>query len=247
MARPLSRRSLLQAATVITAGCALPQAATGRAAAAPASAAGTPAAWTVRPFGLEDVSLGQGVFADKRKLMLDHARGYDVNRLLEVFRANAGLATGGTVAPGGWEGLDGEANGNLRGHYTGHFLTMLAQAYRGTKEQVFADRIGTMAGALTEVRAALRRDPAVLSVTGKFGTAADQVRGSYQYVDLPAAVLGGAAAITLSVRVRPAHEADWARILDFGDEFPGDRQRACAVRESATGELCRRVPGLAGR
>jgi DUF1680 family protein len=177
-----------------------------------------PSAWTVRPFDLEDVSLGRGVFAEKRQLMLDHARGYDVNRLLQVFRANAGLATGGAVAPGGWEGLDGEANGNLRGHYTGHFLTMLAQAYRGTKEAVFADRIGTMVGALTEVRAALRRDPAVLSVAGRFGTAADQVRGSYQYVDLPAAVLGGASAITLSVWVRPTHDANWTRVFDFGND-----------------------------
>ncbi|WP_420906890.1 beta-L-arabinofuranosidase domain-containing protein, partial [Streptomyces prasinus] len=107
-----------------------------------------PSAWTVRPFGLEEVTLGPGVFADKRRLMLDHARGYDVHRLLQVFRANAGLSTGGAVAPGGWEGLDGEANGNLRGHYTGHFLTMLAQAYRSTGERVFADRIGTVVGAL---------------------------------------------------------------------------------------------------
>ncbi len=221
MAPPVSRRSLLQAATLAAAVPALSRTTAGRAAAAAAvtaATAGVPAAWTVRPFGLEDVSLGTGVFAEKRKLMLDHARGYDVNRLLQVFRANAGLAAGGAVAPGGWEGLDGEANGNLRGHYTGHFLTMLAQAYRSTGERVFADRIDTMVGALTEVRAALRRDPAVLSVEGRFGTAADQVRGSYQYVDLPAAVLGGATAITLSVWVRPTHDAAWARVFDFGDD-----------------------------
>ncbi|MFH8899355.1 beta-L-arabinofuranosidase domain-containing protein [Streptomyces coeruleorubidus] len=227
MAPPLSRRSLLRAAALTATAPAVSYAASGRAAAADTGAAsgptaatapGTPSAWTVRPFDLEDVSLGRGVFADKRQLMLDHARGYDVNRLLQVFRANAGLATGGAVAPGGWEGLDGEANGNLRGHYTGHFLTMLAQAYRGTKERVFADRIGTMVGALTEVRAALRRDPAVLSVAGRFGTAADQVRGSYQYVDLPAAVLGEASAITLSVWVRPTHDASWTRVFDFGND-----------------------------
>ncbi len=127
------------------------------------AALAAPAAWSVRPFGLEEVTLGRGVFADKRRLMLDHARGYDVNRQLQVFRANAGLSTLGAVAPGGWEGLDGEANGNLRGHYTGHFLTMLSQAYRGTGERIFAERIGTMVGALTEVREALRHDPAVLS------------------------------------------------------------------------------------
>ncbi|MGW3287941.1 beta-L-arabinofuranosidase domain-containing protein [Streptomyces sp. NPDC001002] len=218
MAPPLSRRSLLQAAALGAATPAIAYAATDHATAATGSAAAVPAAWTVRPFALDDVTLGAGVFADKRRLMLDHARGYDVNRLLQVFRANAGLPTGDAVAPGGWEGLDGEANGNLRGHYTGHFLTMLAQAYAGTGEPVFADRIAAMVGALTDVRAALRRDPTVLSVAGRFGSAALNERGSYQYVDLPPAVLGGAAAITLAAWVKPAHDDNWARVLDFGND-----------------------------
>ena len=214
MAPPLSRRSLLQAAALAAATPALTHAATARAAAATSEA---PSVWTAQPFALDDVALGPGLFADKRELMLDHARGYDVNRLLQVFRANAGLSTGGAVAPGGWEGLDGEANGNLRGHYTGHFLTMLSQAYAGTDEQVFADRIATMVGALTEARAALRTDPRILAVTGRFGTAQENVRGSYQYVDLPAGVLGGASAITLSAWVKPTHADNWARVLDCGD------------------------------
>jgi DUF1680 family protein len=218
MAPPLSRRSLLQAAALGAATPATPAityAATGRPVAAASEA---PSVWTVQPFALDEVALGPGLFADKRELMLDHARGYDVNRLLQVFRANAGLSTGGAVAPGGWEGLDGEANGNLRGHYTGHFLTMLAQAYAGTGEQVFADRIATLVSALTEVRSALRGDPQVLAVTGRFGTAQENVRGSYQYVDLPADILGGASEITLSAWVRPTHADNWARVLDFGDD-----------------------------
>ncbi|GHI09589.1 glycosylase [Streptomyces cellostaticus] len=211
MTPPLSRRALLQAT-------ALAAAATGLTA-APAGATGATAepAWKVRPFGLDEVTLGRGVFAGKRALMLQHARGYDVNRLLQVFRANAGLDTGGAVAPGGWEGLDGEANGNLRGHYTGHFLTMLAQARASTGEEVFAEKLRTMIGALSEVREALRREPAVLATDGRFGSAAEQVRGSCQYVDLPSGVLGAGPAVTLSAWVKPTHDADWARVLDFGD------------------------------
>ncbi|MEV6167170.1 beta-L-arabinofuranosidase domain-containing protein [Streptomyces sp. NPDC051954] len=220
MAPPLSRRFLLQAAALGATTPALSFAATGRAAAAQdaPAAADAPATWTTQPFALDEVQLRPGVFADKRQLMLDHARGYDVNRLLQVFRANAGLATGGAVAPGGWEGLDGEANGNLRGHYTGHFMTMLSQAFAGTGEQVFADRISTMVGALTQVREALRHDPVVLKAAGRFGTAAENVRGSYQYVDLPAAALGGASAVTLSAWVKPTHAGNWARIFDFGND-----------------------------
>lgn len=215
MAPPLTRRTLLQSAMLAAALPAISATAAPTASAAPLPA---PAAWSLRPFGLEDVALGPGVFAAKRQLMLAHARGYDVNRLLQVFRANAGLSTLGAVAPGGWEGLDGEANGNLRGHYTGHFLTMLSQAYASTGEQVFADRIRTAVEALTQVREALRHDPVVLSADGRFGTAVENVRGSGQYVDLPSGVLGDATEITLAAWVKPTHDAAWARILDFGND-----------------------------
>lgn len=215
MAPPLTRRTLLRSTMLAAAVPALSAtAATG----ASATALPPSPAWSLQPFPLEDVALGPGVFAAKRQLMLDHARGYDVNRLLQVFRANAGRSTLGAVAPGGWEGLDGEANGNLRGHYTGHFLTMLSQAYASTGDQVFADKIRTAIGALTEVRESLRHDPTVLSVDGRFGTAVENVRGSYQYVELPSGVLGGAAEVTLAAWVKPAHDADWARIFDFGND-----------------------------
>ncbi|MDX3581106.1 glycoside hydrolase family 127 protein [Streptomyces europaeiscabiei] len=215
MAPPLSRRFLLQSALLAAAVPGVSFAAGGGRAFA--ATVPMPSTWSVRPFELKDVALGQGLFADKRQLMLDHGRGYDVDRLLQVFRANAGLSTKGAVAPGGWEGLDGEANGNLRGHYTGHFLTMLAQAYASTKDTAYSDKIRYMVGALTEVRAALRTDPRMLAVTGKFGGAHENVRGSYQYVELPNSVLGGASAITLSAWVKPTHNANWQRVFDFGD------------------------------
>ncbi|MEU3664085.1 beta-L-arabinofuranosidase domain-containing protein [Streptomyces sp. NPDC032940] len=214
----LSRRNILRTAMLAAAAPAVSLAApapAGAAARAASAAVPAPSAWTVRPFELKEVKLGSGVFSTKRQLMLDYARGYDVNRLLQVFRVNAGLPTGGAVAPGGWEGLDGEANGNLRGHYTGHFLTMLAQAYAGTGD---ADRIRYMIGALTEVREALRGEPRMLSVPGRFGTGQDNVRGSYQYVDLPDTVLGGASAVTVSAWVKPTHADDWARVFDFGND-----------------------------
>ncbi|MGJ5892747.1 glycosylase [Streptomyces sp. V2] len=211
MAPPLSRRTLLRSAMIAAAASGVAGTGTGGASAAPA-------AWSLLPLPLDKVSLGPGLFADKRRLMLDHARGYDVNRLLQVFRANAGLSTLGAVAPGGWEGLDGEANGNLRGHYTGHFLTMLSQAYASTGDAVYAEKIRTIVGALAESREALRRAPQVLSVQGRFGTAAENVRGSHQYVELPAQVLGGASSVTLAVWIRPTHAGSWARVFDFGND-----------------------------
>jgi hypothetical protein len=228
----MDRRSLLRGMTLAGAAPALlagtagvAEAADGAQTAAAATTAegaqtagAAPAAWKLHPFPLDSVSLGQGVFADKRALMLDYARGYDVDRLLQVFRANAGLDTLGAVAPGGWEGLDGEANGNLRGHYTGHFLTMLSQAYGSTGETAFAEKITYMVGALVEARAALRAGPSWLSVAGRFGTAVQQPRGSNQYVSLPVTTLGGSASITIAAWVKPTNNANWQRIFDFGND-----------------------------
>jgi DUF1680 family protein len=220
MTTELDRRSVLRLGALLAGAPLLPVfvgAPAGPATAAGAVAPITPATWSVRPRTLADVKLASPLFTAKRDLMLSFARGYDINRLLQVFRANAGLPTLGAVAPGGWEGLDGEANGNLRGHFTGHYLSMLSQAYASTGEAGFAQTIDYAVGALTEVRAALRADPAVLSGPGKFGTAVELQRGSYQYVNLPPTVLGGAAVITLAGWVKPASNATWGRVFDFGN------------------------------
>ena len=87
----------------------------------------------MRPFANPQVSLGPSLFTANRDRMLDFARSYSVDRMLAVFRANAGLDTLGARSPRRLGG-PGRPNGNLRGHYTGHFLTMLSQAYAGTGE-----------------------------------------------------------------------------------------------------------------
>ncbi|WP_086664075.1 beta-L-arabinofuranosidase domain-containing protein [Lentzea kentuckyensis] len=209
MADGFARRDFLKATSL---AAVVPLIGAGEALAAPSALA----PGNLTPFALSEVALTEGVFSRKRDLVLAYARSYDVNRLLQVFRANAGLDTLGAIAPGGWEGLDGEANGNLRGHYTGHFLSMLSQAYGSTGDTAYLEKIRTMVGALTECRAALRRDPQVLSVPGRSGRAVEQVRGSYQFVDLPAEPLPEM--FTFTAWVRPSHTANWTRIFDFGND-----------------------------
>ncbi|MFE6889588.1 hypothetical protein [Streptomyces sp. NPDC057694] len=53
--------------------------------AAPPRAAATT---SVLPFALDEVALGEGVFAERRRLMLDFGRGYDEMRLVQVFRGH---------------------------------------------------------------------------------------------------------------------------------------------------------------
>ena len=66
------------------------------------------AGWTVRPFALTQVKLAESLFTQKRDRMLGYARGYggteDVfagpDRVLSIFRANAGLDTKGAQPSG---------------------------------------------------------------------------------------------------------------------------------------------------
>ena len=105
----------------------------------------------VRPFALHKVTLGAGLLKEKQERMLAFARAYDERRFLVLFNQVAGRPNPpGVSVPGGWE--DG---GLLSGHWTGHFLTMLAQAASGTGEAVFADKLGWMVNELGACQDAL--------------------------------------------------------------------------------------------
>ncbi|GAA1641212.1 glycoside hydrolase family 127 protein [Actinoplanes couchii] len=127
---------------------------------------------------LSDVRLHDGVHSRAQEQMLHLAREYPVDRLLAVFRANAGLDTRGALPPGNWEdfghgeeepwsGSDYPGAGVaqtaslLRGHYAGHFLSMLAIAYGSTDELIFKDKSDEMVAGLAEVQQAL-------AATGRF-------------------------------------------------------------------------------
>ncbi|PPG35835.1 glycosyl hydrolase [Pseudoclavibacter sp. RFBG4] len=125
------------------------------------------------PFGLEDVHLDdKSVYARARDEMLHLARVYPVDRLLAVFRANAGIDTRGAAAPGTWEDFGhpleeawGEADypgreraqtaNLLRGHYAGHFLSMLSLAYAGERDPALLAKVDAFVAGLAEVQEAL--------------------------------------------------------------------------------------------
>ena len=134
--------------------------------------------WTAEPFSMSDVSLAPSVATRSQDQMLHLARVYPVDRVLAVFRRNAGLDTKGASAPGGWEGFGhaneqpwgpddypGRANTQtanlLRGHYGGHFLSMVSLAYASTGETVFRDKVDQIVAGLGEVQTAL-------AATGRF-------------------------------------------------------------------------------
>lgn len=105
----------------------------------------------IRPFSLRQVTLGSSLFQEKRDRMKNFIRQYDERRFLVLFNRNAGRPNPvGVAVPGGWE--DG---GLLSGHWTGHYLTALAQSYVDKGEQVFKDKLDWMLGELGECQNAL--------------------------------------------------------------------------------------------
>ncbi|RWA14070.1 hypothetical protein EKO27_g1034 [Xylaria grammica] len=100
----------------------------------------------VRPFALNQVQLGDGLLQEKRDRIKSFLRSYDERKFLVLFNNQAGRSNPqGVTPPGGWE--DG---GLLSGHWTGHFMTALSQAYVDQGEQVFKTKLDWM---ITELAA----------------------------------------------------------------------------------------------
>src|ERR1700746_1370871 len=75
----------------------------------------------LRPFDLSAVRLRPGAALAALETNRRYLMGLDPDRLLHMFRVNAGLPS--SAAPlGGWEAPDNE----LRGHFTGHYLSACA-------------------------------------------------------------------------------------------------------------------------
>ncbi|WP_158102784.1 beta-L-arabinofuranosidase domain-containing protein [Lentzea kentuckyensis] len=241
MDKDLSRRRVLQigalaAATPLVPGQA--QAASAQADSAAPQGFPSPRSWVVRPFELDQVTLGDSVFREKRDRLLHFAREYGPSvmngvrddrrgpdRMLRSFRVNAGLGHRGAEPIGSWETPDG----NLRGHYTGHFLTLLAQSYASTGERIFKDKLDYLVTALGECQDALaaaarRSTPRVPGRSGTAvrltGTPNGHVTGDADHLKLPAGITKGLTDFTVATWVNLAVRDADARIFDFGR--PGD-------------------------
>ncbi|GAA3598693.1 hypothetical protein GCM10022419_097860 [Nonomuraea rosea] len=177
-----------------------------------------PGAWIVQPFANSQVTLGESLFSVNRDRILTFLRAYPADRMLANFRANAGLDTLGAQPPGSWD----DATGNLRGHYSGHFLSALALAYAGSGDTFYKDKTDYMVKALGECQDALAAtvgQPApppvpVARVAGRFGKAA-KLDGP-QYVSMPAGLVSGLDDFTIALWLNPAAITTWSRIFDFG-------------------------------
>ncbi|KAK7934697.1 hypothetical protein PG985_000192 [Apiospora marii] len=182
----------------------------------------------VRPFRLDQVSLGDGLLQEKRDRMKDFLRQYDERRFLVLFNNQAGRSNaGGVQVPGGWE--DG---GLLSGHWTGHYMTALSQAYADQGEEVFKIKLDWMVKELAACQDAItsRMDgdgaggqqpgnKTVGRVSGKFGSALRLNQGDQkQYVTLPQETINQLRDFTIATWVNLASNQTWTRLFDFGKD-----------------------------
>ena len=82
------------------------------------------------PLGLQQIRLLPGPFLDAAQINRRYMMSLDPNRLLHTFRITAGLPS--SAAPlGGWEQPENE----LRGHFTGHYLSGCALMSAGLADE----------------------------------------------------------------------------------------------------------------
>ena len=104
----------------------------------------------VRPFALSAVRLRPGGALEALEVNRRYLMDLDSDRLLHMFRLTAGLPS--TAQPlGGWEAADNE----LRGHFTGHYLSACALLAAQTGDSAIRNRGTRLAAELARCQAAI--------------------------------------------------------------------------------------------
>ncbi len=105
---------------------------------------------TLQPFDLTQVRLLDGQCKDAQEANRRYLISLENDRLLYNFRANAGLPAPGEPL-GGWEAPTIE----VRGHFTGHYLSACALMYASTGDARIKDKADTLVAELAKCQKAL--------------------------------------------------------------------------------------------
>jgi uncharacterized protein len=106
----------------------------------------------LKPFALTQVRLGEGPFRAAQGWNAGYMKRLSVDRLLHTFRVNAGI-TSDARPLGGWE----EPTGELRGHFTGHYLSACALGYASAGDTGLKQRGDALVTGLAECQAKLNQ------------------------------------------------------------------------------------------
>ncbi len=103
-----------------------------------------------KPFALSDVRLLEGPLKEKLEVNRRYLLSLDPDRLLHTFRINARIPSAAEPL-GGWEKPDGE----LRGHFVGHYLSACALMYQSTGDEEIRARADKIVAGLADCQRAL--------------------------------------------------------------------------------------------
>jgi len=110
----------------------------------------------LEPFPMTQVRVTGGPLHDAQEWNRGYMSRLAAGRLLYNFRRNAGMDVQGAAPLGGWETPgDGTSATELRGHFTGHFLSASALLYASTGDQAAKDKADEMVHELAQVQARL--------------------------------------------------------------------------------------------
>src|SRR5215831_6389786 len=102
------------------------------------------------PFPMTQVRLLPSFYKDAEEWNRGYMARLEADRLLYNFRANAGLSTGAAKPLGGWEQpAKGKRASELRGHFTGHFLSASAH-FASTGDRTAKAKADEMVGELAK-------------------------------------------------------------------------------------------------
>jgi DUF1680 family protein len=105
----------------------------------------------IQPFPMSQVKLLPGPFVEAREWNRGYLQRLDADRLLHNFRVNSGLASSAKPL-GGWEKNGPGRDSELRGHFTGHYLSGVALMYAATGDRELKSKGDYMVAELAKVQ-----------------------------------------------------------------------------------------------
>ncbi len=105
----------------------------------------------VQPFPMTQVRLLPGPFQDAQEWNRGYLQRLDADRLLHNFRVNSGLPSSAKPL-GGWEKNGHGPDSELRGHFTGHYLSGVAMMYASTGDRELKAKGDNMVAELAKVQ-----------------------------------------------------------------------------------------------
>ena len=106
----------------------------------------------LKPFPLTEVRLEDGPFRDLHRWNAAYMKRLSTDSLLRSFRINAGIPSD-AMPLGGWE----DPKGELRGHFTGHYLSACALGFAGAGDGELKRRGDVLVAGLAECQARLNQ------------------------------------------------------------------------------------------